>query len=110
MVNAGSEFVMVYMTAANRIEADAIAEALVRAKLAACVNVLGDAASIYRWQGQMEKATETILIAKTRAALFDELRDAVKALHSYEVPCIVAYPMVDGFAPYLDWIRAETGG
>jgi periplasmic divalent cation tolerance protein len=108
MVNAASEFIMVYMTTADRAEADAIAEALVGAKLAACVNVLGEVASVYRWQGKAEKAAEIALIAKTRAALFDQLRDKVKALHSYETPCIVAYPMVDGFAPYLDWLRAET--
>jgi len=110
MVNAGGEFIMVYMTAADRAEADAIAEALVQGKLAACVNVLGEAASTYRWQGRVEKAAEVVLIAKTRAALFGQVRETVKALHSYDVPCIVAYPMTDGFAPYLDWIRAETGG
>jgi periplasmic divalent cation tolerance protein len=104
-----TEFVMAYITAGTDAEAEVIAAALVEEKLAACVNVLGPVASIYRWQGEIEQAREIVLLAKTRAALFERLRDKVKALHSYDTPCIVAYPIVDGFAPYLDWIRAETG-
>ncbi|MSO97369.1 MAG: divalent-cation tolerance protein CutA [Rhodospirillaceae bacterium] len=110
MNNAAADYVMVYVTTGTRAEADAIAEALVRDRLVACVNVLGDIQSVYRWQGQIEKSTEVALIAKTRADLFDEVRDRVKAMHSYDVPCIVAYPMVDGYAPYLEWIKTETGG
>jgi len=109
MNNAGPQYIMIYVTAVTRAEAEAIAEALVREKLAACVNVLGTVQSTYRWRGQVEKADETALIAKTRAELFDEVRDRVKALHSYDVPCIVAYPMAAGYGPYLDWIKAETG-
>jgi periplasmic divalent cation tolerance protein len=110
MNNAPPGTIMVYVTAATRPEAEAIAEALVQDRLAACVNVLGTVQSIYRWQGKVEKADETVLIAKTRAELFDEVRERVKTLHSYDVPCIVAYPMIDGYAPYLEWIKAETGG
>jgi periplasmic divalent cation tolerance protein len=110
MNNTDPKTIMVYVTTSNRGEAEAIAEALVQEKLAACVNVLGPIRSIYRWQGQVEKADETVLIAKTRAELFDEICDKVKAMHSYDVPCIVAYPMADGYAPYLEWIDAETGG
>ncbi|MDX2144238.1 MAG: divalent-cation tolerance protein CutA [Rhodospirillaceae bacterium] len=110
MNNADLNTIMVYVTTSNRGEAEAIAEALVQDRLAACVNVLGPIRSIYRWQGQVEKADETVLIAKTRAELFDEVRAKVKSMHSYDVPCIVAYPMVNGYGPYLEWIDAETGG
>jgi periplasmic divalent cation tolerance protein len=110
MNNAATDYLMVYVTTGTRPEAESIAEALVRDRLAACVNVLGEVQSIYRWQGQVEKSAEVVLIAKTRAALFDEVRDKVKAMHSADVPCIVAYPMVDGFGPYLEWITIETGG
>ncbi|MDX2222556.1 MAG: divalent-cation tolerance protein CutA [Rhodospirillaceae bacterium] len=102
------EFVMAYITAGSDAEAETIAAALVEEKLAACVNVLGQVASIYRWRGEIEQAREIVLLAKTRTALFDRLRDKVKSLHSYDTPCIVAYPILDGYAPYLDWIRAET--
>lgn len=105
---AASGYIMVYMTAQTRGEALTIAEALVEARLAACVNVLGDVTSVYRWQGKVETAAETAFIAKTRAELFEALRDKVKTLHSYDTPCIVAYPMGAGDAPYLDWIKSET--
>jgi periplasmic divalent cation tolerance protein len=109
-MNNAADYVMVYITTGTKAEAESIAEALVRDRLAACVNVLGEMQSTYRWQGQIEKSPEFALIAKTRADLFDEVRDKVKAMHSYNVPCIVAYPMTAGYAPYLDWIRGETGG
>jgi periplasmic divalent cation tolerance protein len=102
------EFVMVYMTAPDRGEALRIARALVDAKLAACVNVLGDCTSVYRWQGAVEEAGEVTLVAKSRAGLFDRLAAAVKAVHSYDTPCIVAYPMSVGDAAYLGWIRDST--
>jgi len=110
MNNAAADYVMVYMTAASQAEALSIAEALVEAKLAACVNVLGEVQSVYRWQGQVEKAVEVAFVAKSRASLFAALQDKVKSLHSYDAPCIVAYPMADGSAPYLGWIKAETRG
>lgn len=102
------EFVMAYITAGTDEEAETIAAALVEEKLAACVNILGPVASIYRWRGEIEQAREIVLLAKTRTALFERLRDKVKALHSYDTPCIVAYAIADGYAPYLDWIREET--
>ena len=105
-----SEYVMVYVTTSSRAEADVIANALVEGRLAACVNVFGEIQSTYRWQGKVESATEVSLIAKTRRALFDEVCAKVKSLHSYDVPCIVAYPMVVGDAHFLQWVNAETGG
>jgi periplasmic divalent cation tolerance protein len=105
---AAQEYVMVYIVAANRDEARNIANVLVGAKLVACVNILGEVTSVYRWDGKIEEATEVALVAKTRAALCDDVRGKVKSIHSYDVPCIVAYPMSDGHAPYLNWIHNET--
>ena len=91
-------------------EADRIAEALIDERLAACVNILGKIRSVYRWQGKIERADEVAMIAKTTEALFETLAARVRALHSYDTPAIVAWPIVAGDAVYLDWISAETGG
>jgi len=106
MNNAAQDFIMVYVTTGTKDEAESIAQSLVADRLAACVNVLGEVQSTYRWQGQVEKSAEFVLIAKTRAALFDAVRDKIKAIHSYDVPCIVAYPMSDGDGPFLEWVAA----
>jgi periplasmic divalent cation tolerance protein len=100
----------IYVVAADDAEAERIAEALVAERLAACVNILGRVRSVYRWQGQVERAEEVALIAKTRADLFEPLATRVRALHSYETPAIVAWPIVAGDQAYLDWIEAETVG
>ena len=101
--------ISVYIVAADMAEAERIAEALVAERLAACVNILGGARSIYRWQGAVERAEEVAMIAKTAEALFDKLAARVRALHSYATPPIVAWPIVAGDAAYLDWIAGETG-
>ena len=110
MNNAAPEYVMVYVTTGTRAEAEAIAEALVRDRLVACVNVLGEATSVYRWQGAIEESSEVVLVAKTRRPLFEKLAAEVKRLHSYDVPCIVAYPMADADAAYMAWIKSEASG
>ena len=99
---------MIYVTAPSKAEAMTIARALVDEKLAACANVLGDATSIYRWQGKVEEAQEIVLIAKTRRDLADKALERVKALHSYDVPCAVVYDMAAGLPDYLTWIDRET--
>jgi periplasmic divalent cation tolerance protein len=101
--------VSVYIVAADTAEAERIAEALVAERLAACVNILGAVRSVYRWQGAVERADEVAMIAKTTETLFDALNARVRALHSYDTPAIVAWPIVAGDAAYLDWIAAETG-
>ena len=100
--------ISVYIVAADAAEAEKIAEALVGEGLAACVNVLGAVSSTYRWKGAVERATEVALIAKSRDDLFERLARRVRALHSYDVPAIVAWPIVAGDAAYLGWIAAET--
>jgi periplasmic divalent cation tolerance protein len=97
-----------YLTAGSRDEALAIGRALVEARLAACANVLDGMTSVYHWQGAIEEAKEAVLVVKTRAELVGPLTERVKALHSYDCPCVVALPIVDGNPAYLAWIDAET--
>lgn len=96
-------------TAAGSAEdAAAIADALVRRRLAACAQVVGPVASRYWWQGRVEEATEWLCVAKTTAGRLDEAVAAVRDLHRYELPEIVATPVVGGHGPYLAWVAGET--
>ena len=104
------EAVFVYVTAPSAETAAAIARAVVEERLAACGNLIGGMRSIYRWQGAIVEAEETVLILKTRAALFEALAARIRALHPYDCPCIVALPLAAGTPDYLGWIFAETGG
>jgi periplasmic divalent cation tolerance protein len=88
--------------------AHALAEHLVSARLAACVNILAPCRSIYRWQGKVENAEEVPLLIKTDAARYAELEAAVRARHPYELPEITAVPISCGLPAYLDWLAAET--
>ena len=96
--------IVVFMTAANGEEATRLAEMLVGAHLAACVQILPEMESVYRWQGKVERQAEVLLIAKTTRGKFDDLEREVRALHSYDTPEIVAVPIVTGSAPYLEWL------
>lgn len=96
------------MTAANGEEATRLAEMLVGAHLAACVQILPEMESVYRWQEKIERQAEVLLIAKTTREKFDELEREVRALHSYDTPEIVAVPIVSGSAPYLEWLDKAT--
>ena len=102
-----SEPIVVLMTAASREEANQIAELLVSAQLAACVQILPEIESVYRWQGEVKREKEILLLAKTVASRFDELESRVRAMHSYETPEIIAVPVTDSSAPYLGWLLAE---
>jgi periplasmic divalent cation tolerance protein len=99
---------IVLVTVADEEQALALARALVERRLAACVNITGRVRSIYRWQGAVEEATEHILIIKSRAPLIARLVRAVRELHSYDTPEVVALPIVAGLQPYLDWLTAST--
>jgi periplasmic divalent cation tolerance protein len=102
-----NEAIIVCCTCASREEAARIARAVVEARLAACVNVLPEVESIYRWQGKIETAREALLLIKTAEWRFAELRDRIAALHSYEVPEIIAFPLVAGAENYLAWLREQ---
>ena len=104
----GTDAIVVFMTAANGEEATRLAEMLVGAHLAACVQILPEMESVYRWQGKIERQSEILLIAKTTRAKFAELEREVLALHSYDTPEIVAVPIVNALAPYLDWLNKAT--
>ena len=102
------ECLIVMVTAGSAEEADRIAAALVDERLAACVNVLGPARSVYRWQGEIERAEEWLLIIKTTGPVFPTLEARVKALHSYEMPEVITLPVVAGSDAYLAWVRANA--
>jgi periplasmic divalent cation tolerance protein len=97
------ENVVVFVTAPEA-EAQGLAEVLVREKKAACVNVVPRVRSTYWWQGEIESDDESLLIIKTRLSLLDGLIEAVKETHSYEVPEVIALPILGGNQDYLDWI------
>jgi periplasmic divalent cation tolerance protein len=103
------EYIIVLITVPSRQVAEQIAEALVTGKLAACVNILPAVRSIYTWKGALQREDELLLLVKTRFSLFAErLMPAVRALHPYETPEIIAVPVLAGEPAYLDWIAAET--
>lgn len=98
----------VYMTTGSLEEAQRIGEALVEARLAACVNMIDGMRSIYRWEGQLQNDKETVLIAKTTDERLPALMDAVKRMHSYDCPCIVSIRIEGGHPDFLEWIGAEV--
>jgi periplasmic divalent cation tolerance protein len=97
--------IVVLCTCASADEAERIARELVAARLAACVNVVPGVRSFYRWQGKLEDAVEHLLIVKSSRERFGELRAAIERLHSYDVPEVVAIPIVDGAPNYLNWLQ-----
>ena len=99
---------VVFVTAASTGEAAALAKTLVEERLAACGNVLSGIRSIYHWQGRIEDQPEALVILKTRAELFEALKKRVLELHSYEVPEVIALPIILGSKDYLYWIDSET--
>lgn len=101
-------YIVVFVTTSNKQEAEKIAEVLIEEKLAACVNILDGIRSIFLWQGKIDKANESLLVIKTRKALFNKLAKKVKSIHSYMVPEIIALPIIDGYKKYLDWIDDST--
>ena len=102
-------FCSVYVTASDRDEATRIGRALVADRLAACANVIDGVRSLYRWEGEVRDDPEAVVILKSRTELMEALVGRVKELHSYDVPCVVSWPILDGNAEYLNWLAAETG-
>jgi periplasmic divalent cation tolerance protein len=101
--------IVVFSTCATPEDAEKIARHLVEARVAACVNILPGARSVYRWQGKVEDAAEYVLLVKSSRGLFPALRDEIQKIHPYEVPEIVALPVVDGSDAYLRWIGSSVG-
>lgn len=104
-----NEYAVIFCTVPSREVGETIAEKVVGEKCAACVNIIPGLRSIYRWQGEICRDDELLLVIKTKLTLFAELRAAILSVHPYEVPEIVALPIVDGHDAYLSWIGEMTG-
>ena len=97
--------IIVFITAANKKEAEKIAKGLISKRLAACVNIVDKISSVFWWQGKADSATESLLIVKSKQAAFKKIIREVKKLHSYEVPEIIAVPIIAGEKKYLEWLN-----
>lgn len=104
------EINLIYITVGTLEEAKTIGKELVSNRLAACANIIDNMNSIYWWEGEIQDDREVILIAKTKKSLVPELIEKVKSMHSYDCPCIVSLPILDGNPPFLDWVADETKG
>lgn len=102
------DVIVVLTNLPDRGAAQKLAQELVAQRLAACVNVLAECASVYRWKGAVENATEVPVLIKTRAARYAEVEAAIRRLHPYELPEVLAVPVVRGSKEYLDWVAGET--
>lgn len=96
--------IVIFITAKNQTEAKKIAKALLEKKLIACANITKEVNSFFWWQGKIDQAKEVLLILKTKRTLLKRLIKTVKAIHSYDVPEIIALPIIDGNKDYLKWI------
>ena len=108
MENDEAATLLVFTTLPDREAAMKLARGLVDQRLAACVNVLSGCTSVYRWKGEVEQADEVPVLVKTRVARYEELEAAIRALHPYELPEIIAVPVVRGLPDYLEWVAEET--
>src|SRR5918998_2262245 len=108
MADQSKDAILVLMTAGSREEAARLAEMLVGARLAACVQIMPEMESIYHWQGSIHRDPEFLLLVKTTRANFDDLEREVRALHSYETPEIIALPVTAVSAPYLEWLTTTV--
>jgi periplasmic divalent cation tolerance protein len=100
-----TDFIIVLVTTKDKVEADKISQTLLQEKLIACANIISPVSSCFLWQGKIDRAEECLVVMKTHKDLFTELVVCVKALHSYEVPEVLAMPVVDGSGEYLAWMR-----
>lgn len=99
---------IVYITAGSRVEAETLGETLVKERLAACANIIDNMTSIFRWENKLDSGDETVLIVKTKESLVAELTDRVVSMHSYDCPCVLAFPAAGGNPEFIKWIHDET--
>jgi periplasmic divalent cation tolerance protein len=99
--------IVVLTTCKSQEQGAQLARHLIEHRLAACVNIITGARSFYRWKGEIEQASEVVLIIKSRRDIFDKLRDTIAQLHSDEIPEVIALPVVDGSESYLGWLDRE---
>jgi periplasmic divalent cation tolerance protein len=100
--------IVVLCTCATVAEAESLARQVVEGRLAACVNIIPQVKSYFRWQGKLDSAEEFLLIIKSARERFEELRTALEGAHSYEIPEVIALPVVDGAQNYLNWIASNV--
>jgi periplasmic divalent cation tolerance protein len=100
-------FIQVTTTTESREQAKKIADHLVEQKLAACVQILGPIESTYRWKGKIETSPEWLCLIKTQEDFYDDVESAIKEMHSYETPEIIAVPIIKGSKEYLQWLDSE---
>ena len=103
-----SKIYLVYMTVGDKDEAQSIGRVLVESGMAACVNILDNMTSLYRWEGGLQEDSEVVLLAKTTAGRIAELKAKVAEIHSYDCPCILAFDVSEGHPPFMDWIRESV--
>ncbi|HEV8644166.1 MAG TPA: divalent-cation tolerance protein CutA [Burkholderiales bacterium] len=108
MSGAGGEVIVVLTNLPDLAAAKKLAQLLVEQRLAACVNVLAQCSSVYRWHGRIETATEVPVLIKTVASRYPRVEAAIRANHPYELPEIVSVPVVAGLGEYLGWVAAES--
>ena len=101
------KYIVIFITCSSKEETDKIKDALLEKKLAACVNIISEVGSYFRWQGKIDSAREILLLVKTKKSALNKIIKLVKQFHSYEVPEIIAFPIVGGNKEYLDWINNE---
>jgi periplasmic divalent cation tolerance protein len=104
-----TDYIVVFVTAGSEKEAEKIAQALLKEKLAACINIVPGLKSMFRWKGQISTEEEVLLLIKTKDKLFEKLKKRIIELHSYEVPEIIALGILAGSEKYLEWLKKETG-
>jgi periplasmic divalent cation tolerance protein len=102
----GKDYVIVLVTTSNEQEAEKIIRRLLDEKLIACANIISPVSSHFHWSGKIEKAEECLVLMKSREDLFEKLAETVKSLHSYEVPEILALPIINGSKTYIDWLES----
>jgi periplasmic divalent cation tolerance protein len=103
-----SEVLLVLTNLPDRAAAERVAHALVAEGAAACVNILAECTSVYRWEGKLEHSKEIPLLIKTTRAAYERLEDALRKLHPYELPELIAVPVTAGLPAYLAWVAQET--
>lgn len=103
-----SQHIVIFVTAKDAAEARKISRKLLEEKLIACANIAGNIESLFRWEGKIDRAGEVLLILKSRAALLEKIIAAVKTAHSYDVPEVIALPIVGGNLDYLKWVDEST--
>lgn len=101
-------FLLVFTTCPDAISAERVALAVLQAQAAACVNILPPATSLYWWKGQIERASEPMLVIKTRADAYPRLEEAIRAVHPYELPEVIAVPVAEGLPAYLAWVAENA--